>query len=284
MTSRIVSYAQNQEDVVLARLFAGQPSGCYLDAGAAHPVKDSVTKHFYDRGWRGINIEPNPELFELLDAERPGDVNLRVAVSDAPGEASLHLYADPTLWGVATLDEREVARNPQYARAVTVEVSTLAIVCSQFLGDRAIDFMSIGVEGHERNALLGMDWERQRPRVLVIEATRPSSREPTEHEWEDILTAAGYRFVLFDGLNRFYAGEDDDEAASALAAPASVLDNYITYDHLAAYDRADRLQASLDELRGQTSQLAELARTLRVRCERLEAERITPQAAVIASR
>ncbi len=56
----MVSYAQNGEDVVLARVFGDRRAGFYVDVGAGHPVVDSVTKHFYDLGWRGINVEPLP--------------------------------------------------------------------------------------------------------------------------------------------------------------------------------------------------------------------------------
>ena len=54
----MVSYAQNHEDVLLRRVFPDEPNGFYIDVGANDPVRDSVTKHFYDRGWHGINIEP----------------------------------------------------------------------------------------------------------------------------------------------------------------------------------------------------------------------------------
>ena len=41
--------------------FGGKRSGFYVDVGAGHPTEDSVTRHFYDLGWRGINVEPiNP--------------------------------------------------------------------------------------------------------------------------------------------------------------------------------------------------------------------------------
>ena len=45
------------EDVRLARVLRGRTDGLYIDVGAAHPVHDSVTKHFYDAGWTGIDIE-----------------------------------------------------------------------------------------------------------------------------------------------------------------------------------------------------------------------------------
>lgn len=57
MRETVISYAQNGEDVVLARLFQDQLFGRYVDVGAAHPVRDSVRKHFYDLGWRGANVE-----------------------------------------------------------------------------------------------------------------------------------------------------------------------------------------------------------------------------------
>src|SRR3954447_19461381 len=48
------SYAQNAEDVVLRRTFSGVEDGFYVDVGASSPVEDSVTLHFYERGWNGV--------------------------------------------------------------------------------------------------------------------------------------------------------------------------------------------------------------------------------------
>ena len=53
-----ISYAQNYEDVMLWRALQHVENGFYVDVGANDPTVDSVTKAFYDRGWRGLNIEP----------------------------------------------------------------------------------------------------------------------------------------------------------------------------------------------------------------------------------
>ena len=85
-----ISYAQNYEDALLARAFEGQSTGFYVDVGASHPMFDSVTHHFYEKGWQGINIEPVRESFELLCKTRTRDTNLNIAVSNLCGEATFY--------------------------------------------------------------------------------------------------------------------------------------------------------------------------------------------------
>ena len=41
-----------------------------------------------------------------------------------------------------------------------------------------------------------------------MESIAPLSGEPTWHQWEAVLLANGYRFALFDTLNRFYVAEE----------------------------------------------------------------------------
>lgn len=221
----MISYAQNGEDVVLARLFRDQPTGTWIDVGAGHPVEDSVTKHFYDRGWRGVNIEPAEHEFQMLCEQRPGDRNLKLAISDHEGEAVLHV-APRELWGASTL-ERTIAAGYSGTtgpfEAVTVRTTTLTRLVAE-LEIEAVDFLKIDVEGHETAVIAGTDWAQIRPRALVIEATRPNTPEPIHAAWEPDLLAAGYRCALFDGLNRFYVQEDDTEAAEALGVPANVFD------------------------------------------------------------
>src|SRR5215467_10065878 len=89
----MTSYAQNREDVILARAFRGA-AGFYVDVGAAHPVNHSVTKWFYDLGWSGINIEPQAHFFSLIMRDRPRDINLNVAASDSAGECTFYEVTD----------------------------------------------------------------------------------------------------------------------------------------------------------------------------------------------
>ena len=56
----IVSYAQNFEDVMLWRALGHVSNGFYIDVGAQHPIIDSVSKAFYEHGWRGVHVEAIP--------------------------------------------------------------------------------------------------------------------------------------------------------------------------------------------------------------------------------
>ena len=86
----VISFAQNGEDLRIRRLFPYSERGFYLDVGAAHPVLNSVTKHFYEHGWHGINIEPTQGYSSALVADRARDRNLNVALSDRTGTLDLY--------------------------------------------------------------------------------------------------------------------------------------------------------------------------------------------------
>ena len=107
----MISYAQNLEDVLLARAFAGVDTGFYIDVGAFDPDIDSVTRHFYDAGWRGINIEPVAATACAVCAERPRDINLNVALGRTDGTLTL-----PRFLAAGRFDARS-SRGRRNARA-----------------------------------------------------------------------------------------------------------------------------------------------------------------------
>ncbi len=226
---RMISYSQNQEDVLLDRVFPRGVPGTYIDVGAFDPVLNSVTKHFYDLGWRGINVEPAAGPFERLRAGRDRDVNLNIGLSHEPG--TLTLYESPPESGWSTFDAAQAAWHRQEGLDLlerAVPVRTLADVCEEFV-DGPIDFVSIDVEGHEREVLEGGDWDRWRPRVVLVEATKPGTSIPSHDDWEPILLKANYQLVAFDGLNRYYLRSEDAHLAPGLQVPANVLDDYVPY-------------------------------------------------------
>jgi len=58
-------------------------NGFYIDLSAAWPDADSVTLAFYERGWHGINVEPNPALYDKLRQQRARDINLQFGLVNA---------------------------------------------------------------------------------------------------------------------------------------------------------------------------------------------------------
>lgn len=249
----MVSYAQNGEDVVLARAFANVRQGFYVDVGAGHPVFDSVTKHFYELGWQGINVEPLAEEIELLAKDRPRDINLELALSDRPGTTSI-FAGPPENRGSSTVDQALVEsyrlRGQEFEERTAI-VSTLQDVLDEH-ADRPIDFLKIDVEGHEEFVLRGVDLSVWHPRVIVVEATRPNSQVQSHEAWEPLLLSNGYEFQLFDGLNRFYVRDEDlEELGPVLSSPANVLDDYVPFPFKSEMDglrsHAAALEASLAE-------------------------------------
>lgn len=227
----MVSYSANREDVLLDRLFPDKKDGIFVDVGAGHPSVGSVTRHFYERGWTGINIEPSLAPFRALADERKRDTNLNIALSNKAGTLNFFELEDE-MWGYSTLSselaERYQNQNiPLKKRSVTV--STLADVFARHLvGD--VDFLSIDVEGHEREVLEGGDWKRWRPTVVVVEATRPGTPVPSHDSWEGLLLDAAYIYAAFDGLNRYYIRGEDRTLVSKLSTPVNIFDNFIPYD------------------------------------------------------
>lgn len=238
-----VSYAQNGEDVVLWRALRSVGEGRYVDVGANSPEQDSVTKAFYDRGWSGLDVEPMAECAQQLRAARPRDVVAEVAVTGTDGgEVVLHEFAGT---GLSTLREEYVADAAAAGfaeREVRVPTRRLDSLVAEHLGGEQVHFCKIDVEGAEAEVLGSVDLASWRPWVLVVEATRPNSAEPTHTAWEDAVLAAGYRFCLFDGLSRFYVSPEHLELAPALSYPACPLDDYTLAATAAVCDELDRLR------------------------------------------
>ena len=89
--ARNLYFSQRHEDYILANIFSDVEKGFYVDVGAYDPDELSVTKYFYQKGWRGINFEPLTKYHERLKKKRPEDININKAVSDKVGTLSLYV-------------------------------------------------------------------------------------------------------------------------------------------------------------------------------------------------
>lgn len=224
-----ISYAQNFEDVMLNRLFPNENSGFYIDVGAHHPVIDSVTKAFYEKGWRGINIEPVKEYFDLLQKERNRDVNLNIALGEKESELE---FFELESTGLSTFDQQMAYQLAEVGNftvnSYKVPLKKLADICQEKVTCQ-INFLKIDVEGWEEKVILGHDWENFRPIVVVLEATIPNSPVRTETNIKRILEGHNYSYVYFDGLNDYYLANERDDLKSCFNTPPNVFDKFIRY-------------------------------------------------------
>ena len=200
-------YSQFYEDYILGYVFKNQKTGFYVDVGANDPDKSSVTKYFYLAGWRGINIEPIPELVEKLNQSRPEDTNKGVAISDRRGVLIFYKGLGDAS-GLSTLSPRIAASHRAKGfkfATVKIPVTTLNAVLDEHAKDKPeITFLNVDVEGFEKQVFSSIDFKRYHPRVIMAESTAPLSEVATHQVWESILTGNGYIFAMDDGLNRFY--------------------------------------------------------------------------------
>jgi FkbM family methyltransferase len=221
----IRSYAQNFEDVMLWRALKHVENGFYIDVGAQHPIVDSVSKAFYERGWRGIHVEAIPAYAKLLRADRPDEIVIEAALSSQ--YEPLRFFEIP-LTGMSTGDS-DIAlnhKNQGYpVRETVVPTLTLSDVFALVSG-RTVHWLKIDVEGMEQTVLEGWGANKARPWIVVVESTYPNKQIETHSKWEGRLLSLGYEFAYRDGLSRFYVHQTASSLRHKLTLPPNVFDGF----------------------------------------------------------
>jgi FkbM family methyltransferase len=220
-----LSYAQNLEDYHLSLAFADQQTGTYIDIGGGHPVAGSVSFWFYQRGWQGIVVEPQERLASIHRRVRPRDTVVGSLIGRQTGTADL--FVVDKFHALTTTVEAYAANAKGLGveiQPVKVPMLSLAELCAAH-GIETIDFLKIDVEGAEADVIAGGDWRRHRPKVVLVEAIKPLSNEPAWDAWEGMLLAHGYKFALFDTLNRFYVAEEHPDILARLPSERASWDS-----------------------------------------------------------
>lgn len=192
------TYSQEGEDMVLRRIFAGKAQGFYVDVGAHHPQRFSNTYWFYQRGWRGINIEPNPDVIAQFGSVRARDINLQVGVSDSAGNLTYYRFDEPALntFDSEIVQSRQSKTHYKLISSCEIAVERLDRLLAAHLPENTkIDFLTIDVEGLDFAVLRSNDWERYRPECVLVEALDSSLEDVMRGEIFHFMK--DHQYVLF---------------------------------------------------------------------------------------
>jgi FkbM family methyltransferase len=201
--------SQYGEDLLIWNFFRRKRDGFYVEVGAYDGTALSNTYFFEALGWEGVLVEPVPEYYQSCLSSRPYSrvVNAAAGRGDGPRRTSFSIAE-----GVGTLSFMKdsprhvdrILREGGSLRSIEVPLYSLNEILADYQG--AVDFISIDVEGAEMDVLMGLDLNRFRPRMLVIEDNSNGS-DARVKEW---LGGFGYVERYRCEQNVFYTKSGDE--------------------------------------------------------------------------
>lgn len=195
-----VQYLMAAKGEVLQFVQIGANDGVFGD-----PLRDFVVKF----PWRGIVIEPQPEVFSKLranyDAQKERLILENVAISDHSGTITMYALKKEQGANLTTLETSASSADPRIAgkqlhsnclQAFTVPCLTLNDLLDKH-SMTAIDILQIDVEGHEFKILSALDFSRYTPLLIQFETGNLSPKEIDRTV--QCLTKSNYR-IFYGGI------------------------------------------------------------------------------------
>ncbi len=171
------SFSQSGEDLVIDTLLRKKSRGFYVDVGAYDPNRFSNTKRFYQRGWKGINIEPDVNNYHKFLRQRKRDINLNLGVGLHEKKLTFFRLFPDTLstfsQSTAKMYEKEGFKIIEKS---VVPVRKLSSIFRKYCHNQTVDFLSVDTEGTDLEVLESNQWRKFRPRIICVELILPSDK------------------------------------------------------------------------------------------------------------
>ena len=158
-----------EEDLIILDNLKSINHGFYVDAGCYHPLHLNNTYLLHKRGWEGVNIDISKYSIDLFDYLRPNDHNVNAAVTNYDG--NIKFYYQKKLSQLTSV-KKHIAVKRMQGKIKEKEIKALkldTILNNSKFKNRKIDFLNIDIEGGDFDALLSLNFNTYKPRLICIE-------------------------------------------------------------------------------------------------------------------
>lgn len=204
---RLVS-SQCGEDLILESLLSNKKNGFYVDVGANHPIKYNNTLLFYNKGWTGINIEPNYSRMWLFKLLRRKDINLNIGIGQKESEMDFHVFKESTL---STFDNEASIKYQKMGhplkQTIKIPIIPLKNILEKYTDNKEIDILSVDTEGFDMEVLESNDWDKFRPHFIIIETleyVKNGNGKKLNNTFDPYMQNIGYKKVAETYINTIY--------------------------------------------------------------------------------
>jgi FkbM family methyltransferase len=197
-------YSQHGEDFLLDQLFKEKKRGFFVEVGCIDGKHFSNTLTFEEREWKGMCVEAHADYIEILRQNRPNSIVCHCAVGESD-EDEVPFYAN-VRGSLSTLDGSREShfreKFSEYFSGFEVQKVSKRRLDTLFREHNVqeVDILSLDIEGYEVEALEGLDFQRYKPLVLVVE----SDNSKHEQKLDEILIPNGYTKSVRVAQNIFY--------------------------------------------------------------------------------
>ena len=191
-----IHYGEFGEDILVNRIFKNKNFGTYVDIGAYHPFKGSLTQKLYSKGWKGVNIDISKTSIDLFDIARPNDLNINCAVGIKNEETIFYqnsLINQQNSLKRQNLDQKEI-------KIKCFRLDDLLI--SKKI--KNVDYINIDTEGTELDVIKGIDFEKTKPLLLTIEDNNFDNKADSKIEKIYYMKNLGYELINTVGVTMFF--------------------------------------------------------------------------------
>jgi FkbM family methyltransferase len=197
----VAQLPQHDDEHRLRALLGNSGSGFFAEVGVR--PRGSITEPLEAAGWTGVLVEPQPDVAAFLVTARSAKVFAAACVAaDQAGEPLPLRVASP----LASID---VGRpRPASNYVIMVPARTLDDILREAEAPAPFDLLTLDAHGRELDALLGFDFERWRPRLIVI-------ADPIANlQRHRFLKESGYRLIRRAGGCGWYVPAGSPAAAT----------------------------------------------------------------------
>jgi FkbM family methyltransferase len=202
------------DQYVRRKFFRTQNTGIFVDVGAANPNYLSVSALYRTLGWTVIAVEPNPafaemhrklghEVMQCACGDRDED-NVDFSVVDSHGTQYENGKVSFESFSSLAIKESYKSLKPDLdIKKIKVNLRRLdTILAARTPPVDHIDILSVDVEGWELEVIAGLDLQKYKPRVMVIENLF------NEEKYRQNITSKGYTLWKFLAPNDIYVRRD----------------------------------------------------------------------------
>ena len=189
-------YGEFAEDIFINRVFKNLKSGFYIDIGAYHPFKGSLTFLLFQKGWRGLNIDLSEDSIELFKIARPNDLNVHCAITNFNGETIYYQNSEIN-------QQNSLIKRNNHQKEIKVNAFTL----NDLLKKKNVtqcDYLNIDTEGNEIDIIQSINFDVIKPQLISVEDNSFDLHSENKKKIINLMNEKNYQIINIIGVTMFF--------------------------------------------------------------------------------